>query len=66
MKSLFKLLKPWIKSIIIRQLKSQQVEIVNMLCNKVTLPMNGELQEQFLNTVYVALEQIIEEQIEKI
>jgi hypothetical protein len=66
MKQLFKFLKPWIKAIIIKQMKSQQEEIINLLCKKVTLPMNGELQEQFLNTVYTALEQIVEEQIEKV
>jgi hypothetical protein len=67
MKTLFRLFKPLIKSILIAQMKSNQDLIINLLLKKVVLPnLAGETEEKIFNDLYDTLETIIAAQIEAV
>lgn len=65
---LLKLIFPWLKKIIIGQLKNRQPEIVNMILKKIgnKIPLSGEQEEYVLNVLYDAAEEIIENELKNI
>lgn len=66
MKRIFRILKPWIKKVLIAQMQSNQSMIVNEILLKTKIPMSGEQAEFTINVLYDAVETIIAEQIDKI
>ena len=60
--------KPWIKSIIIAQMKSNEGLIVSIVLQRIggKVPLVGEQLEQVTTTLYDALESIVAAEIEKI
>lgn len=66
MKTIFRVLKPLIKRLLIAQMKSQQENIINLLLGKIKLNMSGEEEEMVLNNLYDSIEAIIESQIEAV
>jgi len=66
MKAIIKLLKPWIKKILIAQMASNQSLVVSQILLRVKLPMSGEQEEIVIATLYDAVETVISEQIDKL
>lgn len=68
MKSIFKMLKPWIKSIIVAQMKSNEDRIVTLILGKIggKVPLSGEQLEQATTVLYDTLEAVIIAEIDKI
>jgi hypothetical protein len=68
MKSIIKMLKPWIKKILIAQLAANEEKIITMILVKSgnKIPLAGEQLEQTVKVLYDALEEIITTEIERI
>ena len=68
MKTIFKMLKPWIKSILIAQMKSNEDKIVTIILQKIggKIPLSGEQEEQIITVLYDALETVVADEIDKI
>lgn len=68
MKSIIKLLKPWIKKILIAQLAANEGKIIGLILKKSgdKIPLSGEQLENTVKVLYDALEEIVTIEIDKI
>ena len=68
MKKIIKMLKPWIKKILIAQLAANEEKIITMILVKSgnKIPLAGEQLEATVKVLYDALEEIITTEIERI
>jgi len=68
MKSLIKLLKPWIKKILIAQMAANEDKIILLIAKKCgdKIPLSGEQLEYTIKVLYDSLETIVTSEIDKI
>jgi hypothetical protein len=68
MKSLIKLLRPWIKKILIAQIAANEDRVITLILQKSgdKIPLSGEQLEATVKAVYDALEAVIANEIDKL
>lgn len=68
MKSIIKMLRPWIKKILVAQMAANEDRIITLILKKSgdRIPLSGEQLENTVKVLYDSLEEIVTTEIERI